>query len=135
MSSESSENDRERRLACEISRTNGETPAGTGTPFTGYLLVEVAPPWKYDVGESRRFPEGLWEAVKGDGKRASSRSSRPSCPTASTPARDTPARSCRGYLERLAPTGGRHLCEERGPLSLLGGSTTVQKRYRDLLRG
>ena len=65
MSSESSENDRERRLACAISRANGENPAGTGTPFTGYLLVEVAPPWKYDVGESRRFPEGLWEAVKG----------------------------------------------------------------------
>ena len=48
-----------------VSQANGEDPAGTGKPFTGYLLVEVAPPWKYDVGESRRFPEGLWEAVKG----------------------------------------------------------------------
>jgi hypothetical protein len=27
--------------------------------------VEVAAPWKYDVGESRRFPDGLWEAVMG----------------------------------------------------------------------
>jgi hypothetical protein len=61
----SSEIGPERRLACVVSQANGEDPAGTGTPFTGYLLVEVAPPWKYDVGESRRFPEGLWEAVKG----------------------------------------------------------------------
>src|SRR5215212_7705456 len=65
LSSESSENDRERELACVVSQANGEDPAGTGTPFAGYLLVEVAPPWEYDVGESRRFPEGLWEAVKG----------------------------------------------------------------------
>jgi hypothetical protein len=63
--SSSSETGPERRLACVVSQDNGEDPAGTGTPFTGYLLVEVAPPWKYDVGESRRFPEGLWEAVKG----------------------------------------------------------------------
>jgi hypothetical protein len=61
----SSEIGPERRLACVVSQANGEDPAGTGTPFAGYLLVEVAPPWKYDVGESRRFPEGLWEAVKG----------------------------------------------------------------------
>ncbi len=54
-----------RRLACVVSEDNGEDLAGTGTPFVGYLLVEVAPPWKYDVGESRRFPEGLWEVVKG----------------------------------------------------------------------
>lgn len=63
--SSSSETGHERQLACEVSEANGEDPAGTGTPFTGYLLVEVAPPWEYDVGESRRFPEGLWEAVKG----------------------------------------------------------------------
>lgn len=62
--SSSSEAPRERRLACVVSEANGEDPAGTGTPFVGYLLVEVAAPWKYDVGESRRFPEGLWEAVK-----------------------------------------------------------------------
>jgi hypothetical protein len=65
MVSSSSETDPERRLACVVSQANAEDPAGTGKPFTGYLLVEVAPPWKYDVGESRRFPEGLWEAVKG----------------------------------------------------------------------
>jgi hypothetical protein len=65
MVSSSSETGPERRLACVVSQANGEDPAGTGTPFTGYLLVEVAPPWKYDVGESRRFPEDLWEAVKG----------------------------------------------------------------------
>jgi hypothetical protein len=34
------------------------------TVFAGYLLVEVAPPWRYDVGESNRFPQGLWDAVK-----------------------------------------------------------------------
>ena len=62
--SSSSEAPRERRLACIVSEANGEDPAGTGTPFVGYLLVEVAPPWKYDVGESRRFPKGLWIAVK-----------------------------------------------------------------------
>ena len=65
VSSEGSENGQERRLSCAVSQANGEDPGGTGTPFTGYLLVEVAPPWKYDVGESRRFPESLWEAVKG----------------------------------------------------------------------
>lgn len=65
MTSKSSENGRERRLACVVSQANGEDLGGTGTPFGGYLLVEVAPPWKYDVGESRRFPEDLWEAVKG----------------------------------------------------------------------
>jgi hypothetical protein len=63
--SSESEAHRQRRLACVVSEEGGEDPAGTGTPFVGYLLVEVASPWKYDVGESRRFPEGLWEAVKG----------------------------------------------------------------------
>ncbi len=65
MSSESSENGRERELACVVSQANGEDPGGTGTPFGGYLLVEITPPWKYDVGESKHFPGGLWEAIKG----------------------------------------------------------------------
>ncbi len=61
----SSEARRERRLACAVSEANGEDPGGSATSFVGYLGVEVAPPWRYDVGESRHFPEGLWDAVKG----------------------------------------------------------------------
>jgi hypothetical protein len=46
------------------SEANGEPPAGTATPFAGYLLVEAVPALgKYELG-TRRFPEGLWEAVK-----------------------------------------------------------------------
>lgn len=65
MPSKSGENGQERRLACAVSQDNGEDLAGTGTPFSGYFLVEVAGPWEYDVGLSRDFPDGLWEAVKG----------------------------------------------------------------------
>jgi hypothetical protein len=65
VASDSGENGQERRLACSVSQANGEDLAGTGTPFGGYLLVEVAGPWGYDVGQSRDFPEGLWEAVMG----------------------------------------------------------------------
>ncbi len=54
----------DRRLSCVVSEASGEDPGGTGTPFAGYLLVEVAPPWRYDVGESRHFPEGLCPAVR-----------------------------------------------------------------------
>ncbi len=53
----------ERRLCCAVSEASGEDPAGTVTPFVGYLGVEVAPPWKGDVTESRCFPEDLREAV------------------------------------------------------------------------
>src|SRR5829696_448538 len=52
------------RLCSIVSKAAGEDPAGCGAPFAGYLGVEVAPPWKYDVTESPRFPEGLREAVE-----------------------------------------------------------------------
>ncbi len=54
----------ERRLCSVVSKAAAEDPAGCGAPFTGYLGVEVAPPWKGDVTKSLRFPEGLWEAVE-----------------------------------------------------------------------
>jgi hypothetical protein len=63
--SSSSEAHHQRRLCCVVSNANGEDPAGSAAPFAVYLLVEVAPPWKGEVSESRRFPEGLKETVEG----------------------------------------------------------------------
>ena len=62
--SSSSETSHERQLSCVVSKANGEDPAGSATPFAGYLLVEVALPWKEDITESRRFPEGLKETIE-----------------------------------------------------------------------
>src|SRR5215218_3041336 len=50
-------------LCSVVSRAAKEDPAGCGTPFVGYLGMEVAPPWMDDVSESPRFPDGLREAV------------------------------------------------------------------------
>ena len=52
------------RLCSVVSKAAREESAGCGTPFVGYLGIEVAPPWKHDVTESSRFPEGLREAVE-----------------------------------------------------------------------
>ena len=54
----------DRRLCSVVSKAAREELAGSGTPFAGYLAVEVAPPWKDDVSESPRFPDGLQEAVE-----------------------------------------------------------------------
>ena len=51
-----------RRLCSVVSRAVKEDPAGCGTPFVGYLGMELAPSWMEDVSESPRFPDGL-EAV------------------------------------------------------------------------
>jgi hypothetical protein len=53
-----------RRLCCAVSEASGEDPAGTGTPFAGYLGIEVPLPWKRDVTESRHFLQALREAVE-----------------------------------------------------------------------
>ena len=53
----------EGRLCSVVSRANGEDLAGYGIPFEHRLLVEVAPPWESDVGASRHYPEGLWDAL------------------------------------------------------------------------
>jgi hypothetical protein len=53
-----------RRLCSVVSKAAREDPAGCGTPFVGYLGMEVAPPWMDDVSESPRFPDGLREAVE-----------------------------------------------------------------------
>jgi hypothetical protein len=52
------------RLCSVVSMAGREDPAGCGTPFVGYLGIEVAPPWKHDVTDSFRFPEALREAVE-----------------------------------------------------------------------
>jgi hypothetical protein len=52
------------RLCSVVSKAAGDDPGGSGTPFDGYLGIEVAPPWKDDVTESPNFPEGLWDAVE-----------------------------------------------------------------------
>jgi hypothetical protein len=59
-----SEARQERRLCCAVSEASGEDPAGTGTPFAGYLGIEVPLPWKRDVTESRHFLQALREAVE-----------------------------------------------------------------------
>ena len=52
-----------RRLCSLVSKASGEDPGGSGSSFTGYLILEVAPPWTADVAASGRFPEGLREAL------------------------------------------------------------------------
>lgn len=54
----------EGRLCSVVSRAAGDDPGGSGTPFPGYLGVEVPPPWRDDVTESPNFPEGLSEAIE-----------------------------------------------------------------------
>lgn len=52
------------RLCSVVSKAAREDQAGCGASFLGYLGVEVAPPWKYEITESPRFPAGLREAVE-----------------------------------------------------------------------
>ena len=54
----------ESRLCSVVSKVAREDPAGRGAPFNGYLGVEIAPPWKDDITESPRFPDGLREVVE-----------------------------------------------------------------------
>src|SRR3712207_8181127 len=54
----------ESRLCSVVSKAAREDPAGCGTPFLGYLGIEIAPPWKPNVIESPRFPQPLREAVE-----------------------------------------------------------------------
>src|ERR687893_3332487 len=52
------------QLCSVVSKSAKEDPAGCGRPFDRYLGIEVTPPWKDEVTESPRFPEGLREAVE-----------------------------------------------------------------------
>ncbi len=52
------------RLCSAVSKAAGDDPCGSGTPFDGFLGIEVAPPWKRNVTESVRFPDELCEAVE-----------------------------------------------------------------------
>ncbi|QIN79551.1 sucrase ferredoxin [Rubrobacter marinus] len=61
----------EGRLCSAVSRASGEEPTGSAVPFEHRLLVEVAPPWEGDVGASKNYPEGLWEALMGAWRRGS----------------------------------------------------------------
>ncbi len=61
----------EGRLCSIVSRASGEELAGSAIPFEHRLLVEVSPPWEGDVGASRHYPEGLWEALMGAWRRGS----------------------------------------------------------------
>lgn len=54
----------EPRRCSIVSRTAGDDPGGSGTPFGAYLGIEVPPPWDEDVTESPGFPEGLSEPVE-----------------------------------------------------------------------
>ncbi len=59
------------RLCSVVSKVNGEDLAGYAIPFEHRLLVEVAPPWEGDVGASRYYPEGLWDALMAAWRRGS----------------------------------------------------------------
>ena len=61
----------EGRLCSVVSKANGEDLAGYAIPFEHRLLIEVAPPWGDDVGASKHYPEGLWEALMGAWRRGS----------------------------------------------------------------
>ena len=52
-----------RRLCADVSVAAGDDPGGSGTPFNRYLGVEIAPPWKEDIADSRNFPDGLMQPV------------------------------------------------------------------------
>jgi hypothetical protein len=52
------------QLCSVISRNNGDDPIGSATPFDGCLMVEVPPPWREDVADSKHFPAGLWDVVR-----------------------------------------------------------------------
>lgn len=53
----------EGRLCSVVSKENGEDLAGYAVPFEHRLLIEVRPPWEGDVGASKNYPEGLWDAL------------------------------------------------------------------------
>ena len=50
-------------LCSVVSRSNGEDPTGSATPFDRCLMVEVGTPWEGDVTASSSFPDGLREVV------------------------------------------------------------------------
>lgn len=52
-----------RRLCADVSVAAGDDPGGSGTPFGRYLGVEIPPPWKEDIADSRNFPQGLMQPV------------------------------------------------------------------------
>lgn len=55
--------DLEGRLCSVVSEASGEDLGGYAVPFEHRLLIEVAPPWEGDVGASKHYPEGLWDAL------------------------------------------------------------------------
>lgn len=54
----------EPRRCSIISRTAGDDPGGSGTPFDAYLGIEVPPPWDETITESPGFPDGLAEPIE-----------------------------------------------------------------------
>lgn len=57
------ETNNEVRLCSVVSKDSGDDPAGSAGSFRTALLIEVPPPWNRDVSSSKRFPEGLREAL------------------------------------------------------------------------
>jgi hypothetical protein len=46
-----------------VSRTVGEDPVGTATPYHQFLLVELPLPWPKDITTAPAFPPGLYEVL------------------------------------------------------------------------
>ena len=58
------ETSRESRLCSVVSKAAGDDPGGTASAFDAYLGIELAPPWKSNVVESRHFPRGIFEPLE-----------------------------------------------------------------------
>ena len=53
----------QQRFCSTVSRALGEDPAGTATPYRGYLLIEMPLPWPRDMTKSPFFPGGLTDLL------------------------------------------------------------------------
>ncbi len=55
----------QRRQSCALfTRACGEDPIGMATPYDRWLLIEVPPPWPYDLWQSGRAPASVREVVR-----------------------------------------------------------------------
>ena len=55
---------REDRLCSVVSKAAGDDPGGTAAAFGAYLGIELAPPWKSNVVESRYVPPNLLKTLE-----------------------------------------------------------------------
>ncbi|MGF1470342.1 MAG: sucrase ferredoxin [Rubrobacteraceae bacterium] len=54
----------ENRLCSVVSKAAGDDPGGTAASFDAYLAVELKPPWRRNVVESKHVPRGFLPALQ-----------------------------------------------------------------------